>query len=453
MLSKIIQFIFLILLFVLLQVYADNFIITEFFTVFCFLIIFLFFNIKFDFEHLFSPVNLALFIFFIRLYIVPCTAIFYGYSHWWQKSFDIDLVFEGHLVTLGAFLFFSIGWTVSKYNSRFSKKEISEFLSKRQLKIIMITFFIFGVLALYLYFGDLQTYLNNIFVITSYEREDANKGNELVGIFASFSRYFLPFVIFCYYSLVDIKSKTTFSKILIYFSTAVLMLLFTLNTNRQSMVYPLFAMIVAVVGDKRVKILPTVGAFLVSFYFLFLFQDIRSNKDYSFESESENSSLKMVQNVQIYIGASNMVTPIFKDKSNEYNFTIINSFLQSLPVIGKPFRENSGVEYYNRLFYGGASANDQVYITHAEAYKSGGVILLAVIFFTIGYCYQLFNKKYHLTLNSQFLHRATFYYLFLLFNSLILLSFQVAGQYLFYNAISGLIILFIYKKNKTRLIL
>ncbi len=460
--SKIIQFFGFLVTFILLQIIGDKFILTELVTVFLFLVIFLIFDIKFDTKHIFAPVNLFLLIYFFRLYLLPISAIFYDYSHWQYKRYDYDKVFLGHLITLASYLMLSIGWQISKgiekrkrnesiNTNKTWKKHYYYFLSKTKIKIIGWSFLIIGLISLYLYFGDLGTYLLNIFGSKVDEISEQNKGSQLLGVISSFTKYFLPFSIYCYYSLIDIRKKPVIKKVFIITVSVILMILFTLNSNRQSMVYPLFALIVTMVAERRVKILPTLIIFVIAFNFLFQFQYLRKQDGFSDKSNVDVGILEQVQNVQIYIGGSQMVTPIFDDLQ-PYHFTIFDSVLQNIPILGKPYRETSGVYYYNVLFYKSNVGFDQVYLTHAEAYKSGGIILLSVIFVLIGFFYQKMNSYYYKIFHSQFLYRAMFYYLFLLFNSLILLSFQVAGQYLVFNATSGFLVWCIYKKNYIKII-
>jgi hypothetical protein len=337
---------------------------------------------------------------------------------------------------------FVIGW-----EKRYKKQEtITKYffhLNIKKIRIISFSYLIFGLLTIILYYKNITTYISRIFVLSVDDEFYFKKQTTLLEIFSNLAIYFLPFAVFGFLSLIEIKNRSKIIKILILIVSIIFVLIFSLNSNRQNMIYPVLALLAGFSGFIKFKPLPSVFVGIVALYFLFVFGNIRAKDQFDLEDSSKDTR-EIVNDIQIYAGGSQMIAPIYK--MNEKKFTIFNSFISSFPVLGTPFRENSGVKLYNYLFYGYIGPQDQIFLTQAECYTNGGYLLIIVFFLIVGYYYAYLNKLFIYNLDSQFLFRVSLFYLVLLFNATILLSFQVMGQFLFYNAMPALLIMFYYRK-------
>lgn len=398
-------------------------------------------NFKLRFDNLFTPQNIAFLVFFIRLYFLPCLGLFFDYKIFSNtKNTESELIFNSYMITLLMYLAFVIGWEKGSLNFKKTKIKLY-YLDLKKIKAISLFYLTFGLTSLILYYGDLTTYVLRIFIPRSENNSSAE--TSFLSFFANLSVYFLPFAVFGFINLINMTNKSKITKNLILILSIIFVVFFSLSKNRQNMVYPLLALFAGFSQFIKFRPLQTSLIGLIALYFLFVFGNIRGIEDVDFHSSTKNAK-EIVNDIQVYAGGSQMIAPIFKLEDKK--FTLFNSFISSFPVIGIPFRENSGVKLYNYLFYGYFGPNDQIFLTQAECYTNGGYLLILVFFIIIGYYYSYLNTLYLDNLDSQFLYRVTLFYLVLLFNSSILLSFQVMGQFLFYNAMPALIILFFYKK-------
>ena len=399
------------------------------------------FNLRLD--NLFLPQNIAFLVFFIRLYFLPCLGLFCEYRIFSDtQNTESELIFNSYVITLLMYLAFVVGWEV-RY-SKFKKNEKQfYFIDKRKIKFLSWMFLFFGLTSLVLYYDDFTSYISKIFI----ERldDDIKTETSFLGFFSSLATFFLPFAVFGFISLIDLNNKSTIMKNVILIISIVLVLLFSLSKNRQAMVYPILALFAGFSQYIKFKPIKTLSVSMVVLYLLFVYANIRGKNDINLDSSAKNTK-EIVNDIQVYAGGSQMIAPIFK--MDEKKFTIFNSFISSFPILGTSFRENSGVKLYNYLFYGYIGGpTDQIFLTQAECYTNGGYLLIIIFFLIVGNYYAYLNKIFIDNQDSQFLYRVSLFYLILLFNATILLSFQVMGQFLFYNAIPALIILFFYNKD------
>lgn len=316
-------------------------------------------------------------------------------------------------------------------------------LSDSKIKWVVLFFVSIGLLTIVNIISDFQSYILNIYLKN--DEVEIIGGNKILIFIESLSKYFLPFAVFGVLSLLNIKSKSKITKYFLLLASVVFVLLFSLNSNRQSMVYPVLALIVGFSKYIKYRTLPVIIVGIVSLYLLFSFGNLR-DLNYSQSHDSLKTTKQIIDDIQIYAGGAQIIAPVFK--YDGFKFTLFNSFISSFPILGEPFREESGTIFYNYLFYGYSGVADQVFLTQAECYLNGGYFLVLVFFIIVGYYYSKLNDLFFNTLTSQFLFVVTFYYLILLFNSTILLSFSVMGQFLFYNSFPALILLFLYRKNR-----
>ena len=399
------------------------------------------FNI--NFKYLFAPQNFAFIIFFFRLYIIPCIAIFYGYPSvgGYNEDFTQETILQSYIILLFMYISFISGWTYFQLKPRNNVYKYK--INHKKIYIVSSIFLLFGIFSLIIYFRDINTYLSNIYL--SETEEIVGFKNKIIQLCSIWAKFFLPFAILGYLTLICFNNKNIVFKFCILFLSAILILFFSLNSNRQSMVYPLLTLFAAFTPKIiKIKPIPAILCGIICLYFLIAFADIRTSPNASTTAYSIQTQ-ELAKTVELYAGGAHMITPVIEN--NEFKCTIINSFFHSLPAIGKLFRDHSGLTIYNQLYFGFSRRSDLVFHTQSECYMNGGYILVILFFILIGYFYAYLNHIYIHSMDSQLLFRAAIFYIAILFNSSILQSFQVMGQFLFYNAIPALIILFLYRKN------
>lgn len=109
--------------------------------------------------------------------------------------------------------------------------------------------------------------------------------------------------------------------------------------------------------------------------------------------------------VQIYGGAPQFAGFLLEQVDEEaYRGgprMLVNSLLYSIPRLGAPFREESGVAVYNSLIYGSASGvRDQVVPFVAETAVAGGPLLLLLAFFGIGRATRWLDRRFRQGANA-----------------------------------------------------
>ena len=110
------------------------------------------FNI--NFKYLFAPQNFAFIIFFFRLYIIPCIAIFYGYPSvgGYNEDFTQETILQSYIILLFMYISFISGWTYFQENDLklFEKRQIQN-KSQENLYCILYFSFIWNILINYIF--------------------------------------------------------------------------------------------------------------------------------------------------------------------------------------------------------------------------------------------------------------------------------------------------------------
>lgn len=438
----------LFFLFLLLQLIAGRFLAGETIIVTAYLLINLpRWNFTFNPEVLISPVNLAWLVFFVRLYIIPVTAIFWGYDMSRHATVYSETgLFASYLIILISFLAFLAGWEIQSRIIRPSSQRVHH-LGKLKVFIISVFFMVSGIVAMLLYFPDLTSYLNNIYVETRMRIE--NEGiNKYIKLFFILSKSIIPVALAGLLTLMSLEKRNKSARYLLISLFALLFIAFTWNENRQTMVYPLLALFAAISNKFiRFRIWPTLLFSMVLLYVLMSFIRVRTSKERSL-ADNRLETGTFIHMVQTYAGGPVQVAPVFLFKHPEW--TIPASFFQSFPVLGAPFRNNSGLEQYNYKVYKRQGMQDMVFPVAAETYLNGGILLLVILLIITGYFYSLFNSRFEASQDADLLYRYALFYLILLYNATILQSYQVAGQFLFYYSLPPLIIMWVYYREKQK---
>lgn len=73
--------------------------------------------------------------------------------------------------------------------------------------------------------------------------------------------------------------------------------------------------------------------------------------------------------------------------------SIVGSVMYTVPVLGKPFRDDSGPTAYNELIYGAPDISDQILGFGAEVYWNFGILGIVVGYFLLGFAVRRFDDR------------------------------------------------------------
>jgi hypothetical protein len=157
----------------------------------------------------------------------------------------------------------------------------------------------------------------------------------------------------------------------------------TFNYNRGSIVVPLVAMFAVIVsGPSRVPWRTVVSAAVILLVVLLLaplYAVYRSNTFTAQEVFNDPSvrdlmanKVELTEMIQDYGGAPQFLGFFLENDGwgahPQWGKVLVSSALSPLPILGKPFRENSGTAIFNRMIYGGADIADQNAQFQGEAF-------------------------------------------------------------------------------------
>jgi hypothetical protein len=406
-------------------------------------------SVKIDKVNIVSPVNLMLFVFFMRLVICPITIIFFGYQKWVIPFTPTNTeVFKSYLLVFLSFYCFVIGWDLVKQTYKQLLPVKNEKVTFRNNSVLAVLLLSLMVLLIFIMYGSFSAYLNSIY-LEDYHKYVTNSNKLLLYLFLLI-KYAVPFfaIISGIYILDRINGDVYISGI-ITAMFVILIVLFALGPSRNNIVFPVLAFLSAVIPRYlRLKLRDFILACVLFLIVAFLFQNLRWKRNRDVLSKL-NSTEKFIEFIQVYFNAPHIMTPTFRadEKLKKVPFTLDASLLESIPVIGIPFRSRSGSFVYN-VAYANPNGRDQVFPAPAEVFINSGYIGVVFIFLLIGYLYRKIDLFFHNRTYEDPVFRAIIFYLALVFNATIFLSFSVMGQFIFYNCILIGIIMLLRDKQR-----
>jgi hypothetical protein len=340
------------------------------------------------------PGNFAQFFFWVQIVLVPVLIGYYGPSlgtlphlppeHLINFSFGIRVL--GYVAFCISFQAFSRPVQLSEENR---EAIIVKAISREKLAI-MAAFGCIGLLGWLFFYGGIGGFIAYASTPDEQRLRDEEAAT-IAGALGNLMRHFLGFsIVWAWSEWVQRRSRTENFKLVTLATAAVagMLMLANFSYNRGNMVAPLLALTAAY--SKHVRHISFVVAAVAGSALLlvaFVFGHYRSTSMQISElSINEVASFGdkqgAVDEIQIY-GAGPQLTAFIlegveADSNTQRSSTIISSILYPIPVIGKPFRETSGVIRFNHLLYGDADNFDQNIPYDAEFYlnfQAVGVIL------------------------------------------------------------------------------
>jgi hypothetical protein len=403
---------------------------------------------------LLCPWNWALFVFFLQLVLLPLSVLLFGplpsVLPFLPSNQAINLAM---LVNVAAFAAFCVTYNYfsrRRITGRHGNVSPSRFPRKSPSLAYIAMNGVIGVTGFFLAFGALEK-------VQEYFTDPAGYLSRMVGasdkLGLAAGLFLRPFLGICVVMLwcrwLDRKSPqrtkglstvvTMLAVLAVCFSNA------TFNYNRGSVVVPMVAMLTVIAsGPRRVarRTVISAGAVVVIVLLLAPFYGAYRTSNFTGHEIFRDSSVRslladkveITEMFQVYGGAPQFLA-FFLETSHwganpRLGKVLAWSALAPLPVLGKPFREDSGTGIYNRLIYGQLDVQDQIAPFQGEAFVDFHLVGVLAGFSVLGWlAFQL---------QTAFVSSASFFEIF------IWQYFSVWSFFLIFGSLSVVSQIFIY---------
>jgi hypothetical protein len=229
----------------------------------------------------------------------------------------------------------------------------------------------------------------------------------LAGAAGTFLRPFLGFALVLLWScwLPRWKKRGVWACVAVTAVLMVLLLLANFSYNRGSLVAPGLALLAAFsVHARRISFLAvlligTAALFAAQAFGGYRLKDQELKELASADLQEAWSEEQFVEFFQIYGGVPQMTAYLLEQEEGRplyWGRTLLCSVLYPVPVLGKGFREDSGVVLLNRLIYQDPDNVDQVISYDAELYRNfhipGVVVGYAILGGLVSFCHGHFFR-------------------------------------------------------------
>jgi hypothetical protein len=402
------------------------------------------------------PWNWALFVFFLQLVLLPLSLLWFGPSRGVLPFLPSDWAINlAMLINVAAFVAFCGSYQYFAYHSKVAQhpaKQLHQSGPARDslsLPYIALNGLI-GVIGFFLAFGALSK-VEEYFSDPSGYLSRLGDASEKLGLAAGL--FLRPFFGICAVMLwcrwlertKSNKTKIVTTAVTVLAILAVCFSNSTFNYNRGSVVVPLIAMLAVIVNSpNRIPRRTVVVAGALVFFVLSVapFYGAYRSSNFTGQEIFRDSSVRDVladkvelnEMFQVYGGAPQFLG-FFLEMGKwgahpQWGRVIGSSALAPLPILGKPFRENSGTAIYNRFIYGMLDVQDQIAPFQGEAFLDFHLPGLLVGFGFLGWL--------------AFRLQTAFEYLYSFFEIFVWQYFSVWAFFLIFGSLSVVSQVFIY---------
>ncbi len=361
--------------------------------------------------HYLCPVNIALFLMFLKLIAVPCLIMAVGAESKILTALPSFKSMEGAIqIDILAYIAFCVGLTLaSEEIIRPSSAMLTSALSQSPSGRIVLIFAGLGIVGFAAAFGSptriVQYFLEPSAVVDIQQELDGT----LFGLLGTILRPFLAFSLVAWWSRISDRMEENGS---IWWPTLVGLIAalgitianLTFSFNRAAFVFPLICL--AATYSARIRLIPigfTIIVAAAALPGLMAISTYRSNLMAGAEGNSGSATVaetlrETSETIQAYSGGPQFAA-LFYDRLGWGNTlyggsTLIASALGPVPIVGKGFRDNNGPAIFNRAIYGAAGFEDQIIPFDAELFANfhaPGVLLGFVLLgLVLSYAQRLF---------------------------------------------------------------
>lgn len=365
----------------------------------------------------FGPVQILLVSMFLKLVLAPLLHVFYGQQQGnYPTSPSSEAAQLAQLIYIAVALAASAGYLLA---FRPPRREVP-WRSDHKVLPFVITTGLMGALA-------------------SYVLKLADVENTAVSFVVAMARVLTPLavvsVIFRNADRLRFQPTSIPAAIVALCLTVVLLL----DNNRAIMIYPVIALAaVYALYNRRIRIVHLVGLALLLLVFWFAAGQVRERSALGnvevYASERVLTASDAAYSLSNYIGSA-IFGGFALDNTANRQGTLLPSLLESLPVWGEGFRNQSGSALYNRAVYDHRGIRDQIYPAPVEVYRNTGIWGVLVFYFGVGSLIGLLQRKFETSQPGNFIQAYAAAYLAILLCASVNLSLSVLGQFTFYNAV------------------
>ncbi len=383
-----------------------------------------------------TPKNFMLFVWFNRLVIIPLEILWVGNSIPVETYLDQPITVE-IIITLVSFFAFALGWVLRTPTAVYGIPPLSS------LKIWAGLYGLIAIGSILLLYGSIDYYFSKA-SFTYITLEIAEKNNTVSGFLANVGQRFWPFgVFFAWYQWRKSKARLSWFR---HIPWLLLGLAGSLSSNRSNMAYPLLMLMSVMYSNWKTPYKLALTLFLSTLLLLFFFWGyVRVQPFLDIEQVERlfNNYLEQGEYIsyahQLYVGSPYQITPLLS--VSPASPTLLASFLDPIPMIGKAFREQSGPYIYNLAYHQSLISQDKVIPVAGELYYNGGYGLVAGGYVFFGVVYRWLDHTFKANVVANPPLAVSFFYLTLLFNATLMLSLSVLTQLIVYNAAPALLII------------
>jgi hypothetical protein len=347
------------------------------------------------------PANLAQLFFWIQLVLVPLLIGFYGITPGTLPRLpSIEAMNTSIALRVLAYVCYCGGY---QYFVRPAPRradagdDVGSPRNEAERWTIIAVFAAVGLVGWMLYYGGPSGFLE---LATSpiVQREREQEPTTLAVAAGNFLRHFLGFALVWAWSAWICRGKRRHSGLAVAGVTAgviVLLLFANFSYNRGTMLAPILAVAAAYSAQVRrisFTLVGIAGAAVLAGAFTFGWYRSTSLQISEVSTEDIGTSWSdeqhLVDFVQIYASGPQLtgflLDELAMDDKSYYGATLVPSLVYPVPVLGKPFREASGVFIFNELIYGDSEVLDQIIPYDAELYINFQVPGVVIIFVLLG---------------------------------------------------------------------
>lgn len=371
---------------------------------------------RLSFKRPLTPANLAQSFFALQLLVIPFLLLVYGIELGPLPTLPSNLAINlGLIITICSYLVFagSYKYFGDKKPQDYREELLDVWYPTKHMAFLALAYLALGFLGFFLFAGSFGQYIKYLSSPSYRFYIEELVSGKLSGALSTFLRPFLGFSIVLVWSLWIDKHRFTKNTLVISVATILcIILLITVNLgfyyNRGAIVGPILA--VGAAYHLRIRRIPlailgSLGGLL--FLILLIFAPYRQT-DLVITDLAKREQLKTLLNssdtvreIQLYGGAPQFVGYLVEESGwglqPYWGKTLFASLLYPIPVLGKQFRERSGVILYNTYIYNDPRATDQVVPFSGELFINFHIIGLIIGFGLVGLLVanlqRVFNKS------------------------------------------------------------
>lgn len=330
------------------------------------------------------PANVVQGYYGIQLVLVPVLIGYFGFTEgtlpYLPSKHAIDMAIVVHVV---GYLSFSVAYQCLAHMA--ARRSLPR-VSTPRVAYLIAPFALLGVLGFFLMHGSVGGFIEYASSPVE-QRLRTEQATTIQSAAGNFLKHFLGFAMVLAWSWwLGAAPRRKGPIIAVTAGVVVLLLIANFHYNRGTMLGPILGLAAAFsahVWRIPFKVVILVGALALSI--ALAFGGYRSTNlnvtELSGSAVTDTWDLEeVIEFFQIYASGPQMSAYLIDSLEGKFYYgeTLLPSLLYPVPVLGKPYRDSSGVVIFNELIYGDAEILDQILPLNAELYMNfhlAGVVL------------------------------------------------------------------------------